>query len=140
MGSRSTLATSARDLGLVFVPGNRRNASLQAKRVRLTAARFKNFGRLAKVNKKARCFIRTGAHPQALWGHSSIGVPPSRISALRTLTAASTGITCAGRCRNTAIALAIGPGADPGWYYRCQRAGCHVVGFVDATWGPQAPC
>ena len=114
LGITVKAAPYARDLGLSFSPGRRRHASIQLKRISGAAVRFKNIGGLVKTNRRARSLVRMGALPQALWGQTAQGLAPSRVSALRTLTAAATGIIASGRCGTTAIALALGPSADPG--------------------------
>ena len=105
--------TAGRDLGIQLVATNRRNTSLQSKRVAKTIGKLKRIAPLAKSMKRARKLIATGALPACLWGSASIGLAPTRINQLRTMTAAACGIGGRGRCASTAIAISLGPEKDP---------------------------
>ena len=104
---------SARDLGIVFAPGRRRNTTLQVKRFRAASSRLRRTAILVTRVRSARRLVGTGSLPQALWGHQSIGVSPTVVSRLRTMCAAASGMTQRGRCCTTAIALAFPEFGDP---------------------------
>ena len=104
---------SARDLGIVFAPGRRRNTTLQVKRFRAASSRLRRTAILVRRVRSARKLVGTGSLPQALWGHQAIGVSPTVVSGLRTMCAAASGMTQRGRCCTTAIALAFSEYGDP---------------------------
>ena len=108
----STAATG-RDLGILHNTTAKRNTSLQANRISKATKRMKRISILAKSVRGARRLISTGALPQALWGQNSISLAPTVLSRLRSSTAAATGMTGAGRCATTAIAIGIGHNKDP---------------------------
>ena len=83
----------ARDLGIVFAPGRRRNTTLHVKRFRAASSRLRRIAILVKRVRSARMLVGTGSLPQALWGHQAIGVSPIVLSRLRTMCAAASGMT-----------------------------------------------
>ena len=99
---------AARALGITLSLGARRSASGIRKRLAAARPRFRAIGRFARITKRAR-LVKTGALPQAVWGHAVQGFSPSAMRALRT----ATGINQAGRCAITAIAITMGSSGDP---------------------------
>ena len=112
-GVRVIAASSGRDLGVVNNPTNTRRVALHKQRLDKATKKLKRISSLAKGVRAARRLTTTGALPQALWGAGVVGLPPTVVKALRTSTAASSGITAAGRCPITAIAVAFGETFDP---------------------------
>ena len=104
---------AARDLGVLHSTANVRRTSILTTRVKKSVARMKRIAPLAKKVRGARVLTRTGAIPQALWGHQALGVAPRTLKDLRTAAASASGIGGAGRCASTAIALSLGPSKDP---------------------------
>ena len=82
---------SARDLGIMFAPGRRRNTTLQVKRFRAASSRLRRTAILVRRVRSARRLVGTGSLPQVLWGHQAIGVLPTVVSRLRTMCAAASG-------------------------------------------------
>lgn len=112
-GVQVKCADAARDLGVINSASARRNTSIQHSRLSKAGVRLRKIAPLAKTVRAARVLIHTGAVPAAVWGAASLGVSQTVMSKFRSHVAASTGITAAGRCATTAIALAVGPWRDP---------------------------
>ena len=62
---------------------------------------------------RARGLLQTGALPQCLWGHQSLGVAPTTLKRIRATAAAATAIGGHGRCASTALALTLTHLKDP---------------------------
>ena len=103
----------ARDLGVLNNPTGKRVTGLQKDRLAKAKKRLTKVSKLAKSVRKASVLAYTGALPQALWGSVSLGLAPSALKSLVARTAAATGISAAGRCPATAIALAMGQDRHP---------------------------
>ena len=104
---------SARDLGVLHSTARVRRTGVLDQRFTKAISRLKRIAPLAKRVRSARILTSTGALPQALWGHQSLGVAPSALRRLRAAAAVSTAIGGAGRCTSTAIALSLGPDRGP---------------------------
>ena len=112
-GVAVTVAETGRDLGIVNNPSKRRSTIIQDSRIAKASRKFRRIARLAKGVRSARKLSTTGAVPQAVWGLGAVGLAPSTVKRLRTELAISTGISAAGRCPVTAVAVAFGEEADP---------------------------
>ena len=76
-------------------------------RLKAAGERFRATTRLARLDRAARRLTRTCALPQAFWGAEALGIELSTFASFRSQVAASSGITQAGRCATTAIALCL---------------------------------
>ena len=112
-GVKVTVAQAGRDLGVTNAPTRRRCTSIQNSRLTKAKAKLGKIARYTKAVRAARRLVTAGAMPQALWGCGAIGLAPTVIKDLRTSMATASGITAAGRCPITAVAIAYGQYADP---------------------------
>ena len=97
-----------RDLGIATTVGSKRRANLLQKRFNSTSLRASRIAMLVRFNKKATVLVKTGAMPQATYGHEAIGCSPSMMAQLvRTM-----GMACVnnakGKCLHTVLALHLG--------------------------------
>ena len=112
-GVKVTVAQSGRDLGVANAPTRRRCTSIQKSRLAKAKTKLGKIARYTKAVRAARRLATAGAMPQALWGCGAIGLAPTVIRDLRTSMATASGITAAGRCPITTVAIAYGQYADP---------------------------
>ena len=120
IGLKVNLVQDARDLGVGNTAGARRTAKLVKQRIGKAKARAVRVARLVRIQHKATKLHNTGVRPQGTWGITAIGAPPSTVQQLRVIAAKNTGVTTAGRCATTAIALVHGPHNDPAVQVRLQ--------------------
>lgn len=121
-GHQITAAASVRDLGLCFNASAFKSSALRS-RVKCASKRFNRIAKLSKSFRSCRGLFRSGAMPQATWGHQNVGVSKSMLAQFRRNAGACSGICQQGRCLMSAIVLAFGPRGDP-WhtiiYQTCQ--------------------
>ena len=75
-------------------------------RLKKAHSRITNVARLSRITRGARKLVPTRAIPLAAWGAEAVGLPPTRIAALRRRAAAGTGLVQARRCATMAIFIA----------------------------------
>ena len=64
--------------------------------------------------KRASSLFTSGARPHMFWGSQALGLAPAARTRIRTAAARTLGCRTQGRCVTTLLAIARGPGGDPG--------------------------
>ena len=112
-GVKIRRATWVRDLGIANSSGKRRVVKLRDGRLRMAGLRVLRIRRLLKMAPAAKKLVLTGYKPQAIWGHSAVGMAPQQVARMRAATAKCCGGNVAGRCATTLIHFTFGELGDP---------------------------
>eukprot|EP00959_Pyramimonas_sp_CCMP1952_P017360 368553-Pyramimonas_sp.AAC.1 len=99
--------TKARDLGIDFTSGARRQGVITA-RQKTGSQRARAVKFLGRVAREASKFAKTGHKPQVSWGAVAIGLAPTTLRQFRAQMSAMCGSRCAGGCATTAIRIRLG--------------------------------
>ena len=116
-GIKCKFSSGAKYLGTTFHAATHINVSktICLKRFKSSKHRIDRIKRICKINRYARRLFSTGAMPQSLYSHESVGVAQTHVHALRVSAGACSGINSSCRCLTTAIFIAYGPRGDP-WH------------------------
>ena len=73
IGVKVAISDNVRDLGLMYTVGCRRRPQMVIKRLLKAHRRITNIVKLAKITRRARKLVPTGAIPLAVWGGRGCG-------------------------------------------------------------------
>jgi hypothetical protein len=91
------------DIGIDTTSAAARCTTKQVERIQSTASKAKRVAILAKRNHKARRLAITGVKPAQDYGHTAVGMAPSRVKACKTNIAMATGMLSPGSCGTSII-------------------------------------
>jgi hypothetical protein len=91
------------DIGIDTTSAAARCTTKQVARIQSSASKAKRVAILAKRNHRARRLAITGVRPSQDYGHTAVGMAPSRVKACKTNIAMATGMLSPGACGTSIV-------------------------------------